>query len=128
MLASGTVASLEAAGAAVAAAAAGWADDSACTWAVCEPTTGQMVAEIVLAGAPAAQLRCWALPAGRTALADSLPAVLRFAFGGLGLARVDYTFDVGDAGAAELAARCGFIETDRDPSRVVTSRSADDGD
>ena len=82
-----------------------------------------MVAEIVLDGAPAARLRCWALPGRRTALIEALPAVLRFAFGGLDLTRVDYVFDVTDPDAADLAAHCGFTETERTASLIVTSTS-----
>jgi RimJ/RimL family protein N-acetyltransferase len=110
---------LEAAAAVVAAREAGWTADHTCSWAVCEPTTGAMVAEIALddldLDAGTAVLRCWALAAGRRAgaLADALPAALRFAFAGLGLDRVEYPWVDGDEHAARLAGHCGFTEIAR---------------
>lgn len=60
----------------VAAADAGWADESRFSWAVCEPTTGELMSLITAdAGQP---------PSGRartgqqTSLDDALPVVQRF--------------------------------------------------
>ncbi|MFC7656416.1 hypothetical protein ACFQV8_07895 [Pseudonocardia benzenivorans] len=74
-----------------------------------------MVAEVVLDGVLGdggeAVLRVWELPAGQAAgaLAESLPAVLRFAVGGLGAARVRWpgppTSSRRPAGSAPTRAR-----------------------
>jgi RimJ/RimL family protein N-acetyltransferase len=46
-----------------------WARDERYTWAVCEPTTGEMLGEVSLDAVDlvhgTAEAACWALPAGR---------------------------------------------------------------
>ncbi|AEA27404.1 hypothetical protein ACFQ34_24900 [Pseudonocardia benzenivorans] len=83
-----------------------------------------MVAEVVLDGVLGdggeAVLRVWELPAGQAAgaLAESLPAVLRFAVGGLGAARVRWP-----GATDELAASCGFSS---DPRAQLTTAAPGD--
>jgi hypothetical protein len=55
-----------------------WEDDSACSWAVCEPTTGELLAEVVLEPASAA-VRCRARIGHEDAGAAGEAAVRRFA-------------------------------------------------
>ena len=68
-----------------------WERDERCTWAVCEPTTGEMLGEVELTSLDldhgTAEAACWALPRarGRGMTTTALSAVLRFGFGGLGL-------------------------------------------
>lgn len=67
---------------------AGWAADENYGWAVCEPTTGQLVAEIVLTpdrAAGTAQITGRAVPGHDVALEAVRTAVVRFAAGALGL-------------------------------------------
>lgn len=96
-----------------------WAEDRRCTWAVCEPSTGEMLGEVILGelhrGERWAQLGCVTAPAhrGRGIMTTAVAAVLRLAFaapslGGLGLHRVDCQHDAVNTAAAALAARCGF--------------------
>lgn len=96
-----------------------WADGSRCSWAVAEPTTGALVAEVGLDLVHpvwgTADVGCWTAPAvrGRGVLGAVLPAVLRWAFapdelGGLGLHRVGYRHAEGDTASERLARRCGF--------------------
>jgi RimJ/RimL family protein N-acetyltransferase len=91
-----------------------WARDERCTWAVCEPTTGEMLGEVSLEhldlGMGQAEAACWTLPhARRTGMTTTaLSAVLRFAFGGLGLHRVTYQWAVGNAASGRVAEKCGF--------------------
>ncbi|MFI6997910.1 hypothetical protein [Nocardia sp. NPDC050175] len=66
---------------------AGWADESHFSWAVCEPTTAEMVAEI---GAHptadgTAELTGWARKGYEPALEAGLTTVHRFVEGALGL-------------------------------------------
>jgi RimJ/RimL family protein N-acetyltransferase len=95
--------------------AADWARDLRCTWAVCEPTTGEMLGEVELAALDlqqgVADAACWALPAarGRGMITTAVSAMLRFAFGGLGLHRVSYAWAEGNAASARVAEKCGFV-------------------
>ncbi|MGZ8179299.1 hypothetical protein ACXVUM_15325 [Williamsia sp. SKLECPSW1] len=78
--------------AAVARAARGWRDGSRLSWAVCVPTTGEMVALIVLVPAgDTARLQTGTTPAdgAQDALAAGRGAVTRFADGALGLRVVE---------------------------------------
>jgi hypothetical protein len=71
----------------VADAASGWAGDTRYLWAVCEPTTGELLAEVTLdpvSGALATRSRAGHEEAART----GAEAVSRFAAGALGLKAV----------------------------------------
>ena len=91
-----------------------WARDERYTWAVCEPTTGEMLGEVSLDAVDlpmgTADAACWALPAarGRGMITTALGAVLRFGFGGLGLQRVSYLWSVGNDASGRVAEKCGF--------------------
>ena len=63
----------------VLAADAGWAAETRFTWAVCEPTTGELIALITAeaGAAPTGQART----GGQQSLTDSLPVVERFLAG-----------------------------------------------
>ncbi|MEU7768772.1 hypothetical protein AB0B25_27200 [Nocardia sp. NPDC049190] len=65
----------------------GWAEETHFTWAVCEPTTAELVAEIGVtpAGDGTASVTGWARPGYTPALETGLTAVRRFVEGGLGL-------------------------------------------
>ncbi|NUS92359.1 MAG: hypothetical protein HOQ36_08065 [Nocardia sp.] len=67
--------------------AAQWADESHFSWAVCEPTTAELVAEIGVTPRPdgPAAIEGWARPGHGAALAVAATAVRRFAAGALGL-------------------------------------------
>src|SRR6476620_4733260 len=68
-----------------------WDADTHYSWAVCEPTTAELLGEIVLTlGADqTAELAGWARPGADDALATGIGAVRRFAEGGLGLTLTD---------------------------------------
>ncbi|RJO72277.1 hypothetical protein D5S18_24295 [Nocardia panacis] len=68
-----------------------WAEETHFSWAVCEPTTAELVAEIgVTPGADGtAAITGWARPEHEPALASGLSAVRRFVEGALGLTPVD---------------------------------------
>ncbi|NUS42234.1 MAG: hypothetical protein HOQ24_00835 [Mycobacteriaceae bacterium] len=65
---------------------AGWADETALSWAVCEPTTGELLAEIVLIPGPdgTAALTGWSRPGYSEVFTESAPTVRRFAEAALG--------------------------------------------
>jgi len=67
----------------VVAAQQGWQNETRYTWAVCIPTTGELIAEIVVT--PAGELIGRARPGHEDALQDSIPVVRRFAEGALGI-------------------------------------------
>ncbi len=94
--------------------AADWVRDARYSWAVCEPTTGEMLGEVELAELDlchgTAEIACWALPAarGRGMTTTALSAVLRFGFGGLGLHRLTYAWAEGNIASRRVAEKCGF--------------------
>ena len=101
-----------------------WANDSWYSWAVCDPTTGEMLAEVGLRNIEptqrTAELACWTAPKqrGRGIMAAAVGTVLRLAFsaetlGGLGLHRVGYLHVAGNTASARLAARCGMAPEGR---------------
>ena len=101
-----------------------WVNDSWYSWAVCEPTTGEMLAEVGLRNIEpqqrTAEIACWTAPAHRSQgiMTSAVGAVLRLAFaaeplGGLGLHRVGYLHAEGNAASAALAARLGLIAEGR---------------
>ena len=64
-----------------------WADESHFSWAVCQPNTGELLAEVGLTpdGDGGAELTGWSRAGHEDALATGSDAVRRFATGGLGL-------------------------------------------
>ncbi|MFG1793938.1 hypothetical protein [Nocardia sp. NPDC049149] len=66
---------------------AGWVEETHFSWAVCEPTTAEMVAEVGATPAEdgTAALTGWARDGYEPALAAGLTTVRRFVEGGLGL-------------------------------------------
>jgi RimJ/RimL family protein N-acetyltransferase len=123
---------LEAAGAYIADRLDEWARDERCSWAVCEPTSGRMLGEVELVYLDlpmgTAEITCWALPEarGRGMGSAAVGAVVRFAFGGLGLYRVGYQWAVGNHASGRLAVRCGFVVEGRERSAwVVEGRRTD---
>lgn len=98
---------------------AGWADETRCTWAVCEPTTGEMLGEVALEQLDlpmgTAELTCWALERarGRGMTRTAVGSVVRFGFGGLGLARISYGWAEPNAASARIARSLGFVPEGR---------------
>jgi hypothetical protein len=65
-----------------------WLSDSCYSWAVCEPTTGELLAEVTV-DPVAATLSTRARPGHADAAAVAAEAVRRFAGGALGIALAD---------------------------------------
>ncbi len=64
-----------------------WADQSACTWAVCEPTTGELVALLIVSapdGGDPARFAGRAREGGQAALSAAQEPVRRFVTAALG--------------------------------------------
>lgn len=64
-----------------------WIDETHFSWAVCEPTTGELLAEVGLTrtGDDHAELTGWARPGHDVALDDGVATIRRFAEGALRL-------------------------------------------
>ncbi|GAA3017602.1 GNAT family N-acetyltransferase [Actinokineospora globicatena] len=115
---------LAAAGDYIARRAADWAADRRYSWAVADPLTAVMLGEVLLKevdlAAGTAEAGIWAHPDARgkgiTTLA--LSAVLRFAFGGLGLTQITYQHSRGNTASGRVAAKLGF-STFRDHGLAV---------
>jgi RimJ/RimL family protein N-acetyltransferase len=112
--------------------AAEWQRDERYSWAVCEPTTGEMLGEVELAELDlchgSAEVACWALPAarGRGMTTTAISAVLRFGFNGLGLHRLTYAWAEGNVASGRVAQKCGFrIEGRQREAWAVDGRRVD---
>lgn len=110
-----------------------WATGERCSWAVAEPTTGELVGEVDLIRLAddwsAAEAGLWVAPGwrGRGVAVVALGAALRFGAGALGVARVDYVHGVGNTSSARVAAKCGFERVAEHDGLVVwrlTARGA----
>jgi RimJ/RimL family protein N-acetyltransferase len=102
-----------------------WARDRRCSWAVAEPTTGNLVGEIGLAHLDlivgTAEASCWVASGwrGRGVAAIALSAALRFSYGALGLSYVDYIHAQGNTASRRVAEKCGFAEHGRMDGLVI---------
>jgi RimJ/RimL family protein N-acetyltransferase len=94
--------------------AAQWAGDERCSWAIAEPTTGDLLGEVGLKDlaldAGTADAAVWVHPRarGRGVATTALNAALRFGFGMLGLVEVDYRYEETNTASATVAQKCGF--------------------
>ena len=108
------VGTLEEAGEYVAVRARQWERDERCSWAVAEPTTGDLLGEILLKNldldAGVAEAGLWVHPRarGRGVGVTALSAALRFGFGALGLREISYQHEESNRASAAVAQRCGF--------------------
>lgn len=89
----------------VAKAASGWADDSRYFWAVCEPTTGELLAEVTLNPA-SGEIGSRHRSGHDQAALTGAQAVSRFAAGALGLTPV-------------IAGVGGAVSTDENPGQAA---------
>ena len=91
-----------------------WAAGERCSWAIAEPTTGELLGEIGLANldldAGTAEAACWVAADQRNKgiATESLAAALRFGHGALGLRRIDYRHAPDNLASARVAAKCGL--------------------
>ena len=98
---------------------AGWEAETRAAWAVCEPTTGEMLGEVTLdlldLEMGTAELRCWALERarGRGMTGTAAGAVVRFGFGGLGLSRIEYRWAEPNVASGRIAASLGVVPEGR---------------
>jgi RimJ/RimL family protein N-acetyltransferase len=110
-----------------------WADDERCSWAVADPVTGALRAEVGLAdldlAGGTAELAAFAAPGARgTGVLEAVvPVVLRFAFGGLGLHRVAYRHADDDAPAEAMARASGFVLEGRERGAHLCDGERRDG-
>ncbi|OZM75059.1 GNAT family N-acetyltransferase [Amycolatopsis antarctica] len=112
------ITSLDEAGVYVERRAAQWAGNLRCSWAIAEPTTGELLGEVGLKGldldAATAEAAIWVRPESRGGgvATTAVNAVLGFGFGALGLREVGYRHARSNFGSATVAERCGFRFTE----------------
>lgn len=90
-----------------------WADDGELVWAVCDATTGAPLASVGLHAPHQPGVRevgFWCLPEarGQGVVPDAVHAVSRWAFAELGLARLEWAAEVGNAASLRVAVKAGF--------------------
>lgn len=110
---------LAAAGAYIARRAGEWARDVRYSWAVADPTTGELLGEVGLKDLDlanrTAEATCWTHPAGRGrgTASRALAAALRFGFGAIDLESVVYKHFASNVASARVAEKCGFRLTEQ---------------
>lgn len=91
-----------------------WLADQRCSWAVADPTTGDMLAEVGLKNLDLsrgeAAVACWTHPShrGLGIAAHAVDTALRFGFEALGLRHIEYSYAEANAASARVADKCGF--------------------
>ena len=92
-----------------------WAQDERCSWAVAEPTSGDLLGEVDLIRLDAdwhrAEAGCWVAPAwrGKGVASIALGAALRFGEAALDLRQVDYVHAPDNIASERVAGKCGFV-------------------
>ena len=101
-------------------ASAGWAAETALTWAVRDSTTGDVLANIALRRGDSREdsrtaegrwsVGYWAVPVarGHGVMTEALQAVCRWAFGPLGATRLIWEAEVGNWPSRRVAEKAGF--------------------
>ena len=120
----------------------GWKYDARVSWAVCDATTAELLAGIMIRDLDLqyglGEVTCWTQPGhrGRGVLATALNSALGFGYGGLGLHRITYRHAVTNKASQRVAEKCGFtlegrlrgetIVDDRREDMLLWSRLATD--
>lgn len=91
----------------------GWASGTDLTWAVCDSTTGDVLANVALRPAGRTgvwDVGYWCLPAvrGRGIVSEALGAVCRWAFAELDAGRIEWHAHVGNWASLRAAQKAGF--------------------
>jgi RimJ/RimL family protein N-acetyltransferase len=90
-----------------------WATGGELVWAVCDAATGEPLASVGLHPARPEGVReigFWCLPEarGRGVVPEAVSAVARWAFAQLGVARLEWAAEVGNAASLRVAVKAGF--------------------
>lgn len=91
----------------------GWSEGTSLTWAVCDSTTAQVLANVALrrSGDDGTwDVGFWALPGarGRGVVPEALGAVCRWAFAVLSAERIEWRAQVGNTPSRRVAEKAGF--------------------
>lgn len=122
------ITSLDEAAAYIARRAEQWIADRRYSWAIAEPTTGELVGEIGLRACPrtpctrrAAEASCWVAPEWRArgVATHALRAALRFGYAALDLRQIDYAHTPDNIASSRLAATCGLVPHGRRDGLVL---------
>jgi RimJ/RimL family protein N-acetyltransferase len=132
------VPSLDAAGEYVALRDREWLADRRYSWGIAEPTSGRLLGEVALKNvhlaAATAEVACWTVPSARDqgVMTTGLGAALRFAFGALGLHRIEYSCAMENWASRRVARKCGFTLVEQHcidhahPDTLVWARTSSD--
>jgi RimJ/RimL family protein N-acetyltransferase len=92
-----------------------WEQGERCSWAVAEPTTGELLGEVDLIRLAAdwrhAEAGCWVMPErrGQGVAATALGAALRFGAAALDVRQVDYVHAADNTASERVAEKVGFV-------------------
>jgi RimJ/RimL family protein N-acetyltransferase len=109
---------LASAGAYIAQRALDWENETRFSWAVADQLTGALLGEVLLKeldlDAGVGEAGCWTHPSarGQGLATEALGAMIRFAFGGLGIRVISYRHETANTGSARVAAKLGFSQVE----------------
>jgi len=92
----------------------GWKHNYRWSWAVCDATTAEVLAGIVIHGidhkVKMAEVTCWTQPGhrGRGVLPTALNSVLGWVYGAMEMHRITYRHAVSNKASQRVAEKCGF--------------------
>ncbi|MFI6097344.1 GNAT family N-acetyltransferase [Lentzea sp. NPDC051213] len=110
----------------------GWKYESRLSWAVCDATTAELLAGVVIRDLDLrfglGEVMCWSQPdhRGRGVLSTALNSALGFAFGGMGLHRVTYRHAVSNKASQRVAEKCGFTLEGRLREEMIVDDQRED--
>jgi RimJ/RimL family protein N-acetyltransferase len=117
-----------------------WLTDRRYSWGIADPTTGGLLGEVALKNVhldtASAEAACWTVPSARDqgVMTAGLRAALRFAYGALGLRRIEYSCAVENWASRRVARKCGFTLVEQhcierpEPDTLVWMRTAGDAE
>jgi RimJ/RimL family protein N-acetyltransferase len=110
----------------------GWKHDDRWSWAVCDATTAEVLAGIVIRDIDherkVAEVTCWTQPGhrGRDVLPNALNSVLGWVYGAMEMHRITYRHAVPDEASHQVAERCGFTPEGRLREEVIVGDQRED--
>ena len=109
-----------------------WKHDHRWSWAVCDATTAELLAGIVVRALDlktgVGEVMCWSQPRhrGKGVLPTALNSILGWVFGGAGLHRIAYRHAASNKASQRVAEKCGFTLEGRLREETIVDEQRED--